>query len=70
MGGIPLKIPGQAGIVEAKAARLAQAARWHWNVATVPPIKKARWQEAPNCEVGPMCRPEPRLALILIYRFM
>jgi len=43
---VPLKIPGPAGIVEAKAARIAQAVQYHWNVATAPPTKKVGWPSA------------------------
>jgi hypothetical protein len=46
MAGVPAKIPGTAGIVEAKAARVAQAVQWHWNVATAPPERKVRWPSA------------------------
>jgi hypothetical protein len=40
------QIPGQAGIVEAMAARMPAAVRWHSNVATAPPEKPARWPSA------------------------
>jgi hypothetical protein len=46
MAGVRIKIPGTAGIVEAKAARIAQAVQWHWNIATAPPAKKIRWPSA------------------------
>jgi hypothetical protein len=39
---VPLKIPGQAGIVEAKKARLAAAVQWQWNVVTATPQAKPR----------------------------
>jgi hypothetical protein len=42
MAAVRIKIPGTAGIVEAKAARLAQAVQYHWNIATNPPAKKVR----------------------------
>jgi hypothetical protein len=41
MACVPLKVPGTAGIVETKAARLAQAVQWNWNVATAPAEKNA-----------------------------
>ena len=46
MAGVSVKIPGTAGIVEAKAAQLAAAVQFHWDVATAPPEKKVRWPSA------------------------
>jgi hypothetical protein len=46
MAGVRIKIPGTAGTVEAKAARIAQAVQYHWNVATAKPEKKVRWPSA------------------------
>jgi hypothetical protein len=46
MAGVRVKVPGQGGIVEAKAARMAAAVQWHWNMATALPEKKVRWPSA------------------------
>jgi hypothetical protein len=46
MAGVAVYIPGTAGIVDAKAARLAQAVQYHWIVATAPPAKQVRWPSA------------------------
>ena len=35
-----ITIPGTAGIVESKKARLAAAVQWHWNIATAKPETK------------------------------
>ena len=40
MAGVRIKIPGPAGTVEAKAARIAQAIQHHWNVVTATPQAK------------------------------
>ena len=48
MAGVRIKIPGTAGIVEAKAARIAQTVQHHWKIATAAPIKKVRWPSAGN----------------------
>jgi hypothetical protein len=42
MASVKITIPGTAGIVESKKARLAAAVQWQWNVATAPPEKKVR----------------------------
>jgi hypothetical protein len=42
MAGVTVRIPGQVGILEARAARLAALVQWHWNVATAPPDQQVR----------------------------
>jgi hypothetical protein len=46
MAGFPVRIPGQAGIIEAKAARMAQAVQHQWNIVTAAPEEKVRWPSA------------------------
>jgi hypothetical protein len=46
MAGVRIKIPGTAGIVEAKAARIAQAVCQSWQIVTAKPKKKVRWPSA------------------------
>jgi hypothetical protein len=46
MAGVGIRIPGQAGLAQARKARMAAAIRWQWNVATAPPEKKIRWPSA------------------------
>jgi hypothetical protein len=41
MAGARIKIPGAAGIIEAKKA-LAAAVQFHFNAATAPPDQKVR----------------------------
>jgi hypothetical protein len=36
MASVTVRVPGQAGVVEAKAAQLAAAVQWHWNAASGP----------------------------------
>jgi len=40
MAGVSIKIPGTAGVAEAKAARLSQAVEWHLNLAAAPSEKE------------------------------
>jgi hypothetical protein len=41
-----VNIPGTAGIVEAKAALMAQAVQHQWNIVTAAPEKEGRWPSA------------------------
>jgi hypothetical protein len=42
MAGVKITIPGQRGMIETKAAALAAAVQWHWNVATAKSETKVR----------------------------
>jgi hypothetical protein len=42
MAGVSVKIPGTAGIIEAKAALMAQAVQHQWNIVTAAPEEKVR----------------------------
>jgi hypothetical protein len=42
MAGVAVNIPGTDGIVEAKAARMAQTVQHQWNIVTAAPEDKVR----------------------------
>jgi hypothetical protein len=48
MAPVRIKIPGTAGIVEAKKARMDRAVRQAWNAVTATPGQKVRKPSAGN----------------------
>jgi hypothetical protein len=41
-----MKTTSRAGVVEAKAALMAQAVQQQWNIVTAAPEEKVRWPSA------------------------